>query len=90
MSVLPLNAMKYCFKLFLLDRLFKRCVDKEELIALVEHTLMHVAEIDFIARQALIQSIIQSKGRRTDHQGQPQCNRQIPAKTFCAATFWKE
>lgn len=43
------------------ERLDKTTIPEDELIALVEQHPMHVAEIDFIARQALIQAIIQSK-----------------------------
>jgi hypothetical protein len=39
----------------------KATINEDDLITLVEQNPMHVAEIDFIARQALIQSIIQSK-----------------------------
>lgn len=38
----------------------KAAINEDELIAFVEENPMHVDEIDFIARQALIQSIIQS------------------------------
>jgi hypothetical protein len=43
------------------EQMDKAIIDEDELIALVEQNPMHVAEIDFIARQALIQSIIQAK-----------------------------
>jgi AAA+ superfamily predicted ATPase len=44
------------------EHMDRATIKEDELIALVEQNPMHVAEIDFIARQALIQSIIQSKG----------------------------
>jgi hypothetical protein len=44
------------------EQMDKATINEDELISLVEHNPMHVAEIDFIARQALIQSIIQAKG----------------------------
>ncbi|TRZ42978.1 hypothetical protein D4S03_12260 [bacterium] len=43
------------------DHMDKATIKEDELIALVEQNPMHVTEIDFIARQALIQTIIQSK-----------------------------
>jgi hypothetical protein len=43
------------------EHMDKATIDEDELIALVEQNPMHVTEIDFIARQALIQSLIQSK-----------------------------
>jgi hypothetical protein len=47
----------------------KATINENELIALVEQNPMHVAEIEFIARQALIQSIIQSKDGGTTIKG---------------------
>ncbi|MCG2741584.1 MAG: hypothetical protein L6300_15320 [Syntrophaceae bacterium] len=44
------------------EHMDKASINEDELMALVEQNPMHVAEIDFIARQALIQAIIQSKG----------------------------
>ena len=51
------------------EQLDKTTINEDELIDLVEQNPMHVAEIDFIARQALIQSLIQSKGGGTTIKG---------------------
>jgi AAA+ superfamily predicted ATPase len=51
------------------EHMNKKTTSEDELIALVEQNPMHVAEIDFIARQALIQSIIRSKAADTTIEG---------------------